>query len=367
MTRDSDFKQVVRARMAETGEGYTAHAPALRAGGVRRRAGRAGAAGRPAVHRRPHRAGAGEAQGARGRAARGGRRFEPGREYAEKEVNEVLLGVHEDFAYLRRELVNYHYLERRGRALPHRRPGARAVRDRAAGDPGVGGALAGGLPRRSLTRAGWGHERRDRSRGGPVRPRVRGVRGGRRLVGAPAPVRAVRPRRLLRLEPGAARDRPLRGDRPSGHAELRARRGLVLGLRAVRRPRPVRGSPTRRATPRTSRPPVLPAGCPTTGGSTSTEPPVRARRACHAQRMRRTPRIRRARQQAVPHATAGRRPPRQQPRHPRAHPRRLREGARRGRRGARVRRPADRRRPPRLRARPQPEAHRGERRASSRR
>jgi len=26
--------------------------------------------------------------------------------------HEVLLGVHEDFAYLRRELVNYHYLER---------------------------------------------------------------------------------------------------------------------------------------------------------------------------------------------------------------------------------------------------------------
>ena len=39
-------------------------------------------------------------------------RFEPGRDYAEKEVNEILLGVHEDFAYLRRELVNYHYLER---------------------------------------------------------------------------------------------------------------------------------------------------------------------------------------------------------------------------------------------------------------
>ena len=38
--------------------------------------------------------------------------IEPGREYAEPEVNEVLLGVHEDFAYLRRELVNYRYLER---------------------------------------------------------------------------------------------------------------------------------------------------------------------------------------------------------------------------------------------------------------
>jgi len=39
-------------------------------------------------------------------------RFEPGRVYAEPEVNEILLGVHKDFAYLRRELVNYRYLER---------------------------------------------------------------------------------------------------------------------------------------------------------------------------------------------------------------------------------------------------------------
>ena len=39
-------------------------------------------------------------------------RFEPGRDYSEPEVNEVLFGVHEDFAYLRRELVNYHYLQR---------------------------------------------------------------------------------------------------------------------------------------------------------------------------------------------------------------------------------------------------------------
>ena len=39
-------------------------------------------------------------------------RFEPGLVYVEPEVNQVLLGVHEDFAYLRRELVNYHYLER---------------------------------------------------------------------------------------------------------------------------------------------------------------------------------------------------------------------------------------------------------------
>lgn len=118
MTRDSDFKKVVRARMAETGEGY--------------------AAARAAVEetRSPHREAydAARAEQERlvarlftdGRIARVPakrkvraavllevvRRFEPGRVYSEREVNDVLLGVHEDFAYLRRELVNYRYLER---------------------------------------------------------------------------------------------------------------------------------------------------------------------------------------------------------------------------------------------------------------
>ena len=118
MTRDSDFKKVVRARMADTGEGY--------------------AAARAAVEetRSPHREAydAARAEQERlvarlftdGRIARVPakrkvraavllevvRRFEPGRVYSEREVNDVLLGVHEDFAYLRRELVNYRYLER---------------------------------------------------------------------------------------------------------------------------------------------------------------------------------------------------------------------------------------------------------------
>jgi biotin operon repressor len=39
-------------------------------------------------------------------------RFDPGRTYAEREVNDILSGVHEDFATLRRELVDYGYLER---------------------------------------------------------------------------------------------------------------------------------------------------------------------------------------------------------------------------------------------------------------
>ncbi|MCF6378348.1 DUF2087 domain-containing protein [Nocardioides KLBMP 9356] len=116
MTRDSDFKQVVRARMTETGETYTAARAALERSAreeaydvaraeQRRLVGRLFTDGR--IERVPAK-----------RKVRAAvllevlRRFEPGREYSEKEVNEVLLGVHEDFAYLRRELVNYHYLER---------------------------------------------------------------------------------------------------------------------------------------------------------------------------------------------------------------------------------------------------------------
>ena len=112
MTRNSDFKQVVRARMAETGEGY--------------------AASRAALEREAYDAARTEQERLVARLFTDGRiervparrkvraavllevvsRFEPGRDYAEREVNEVLLGVHEDFAYLRRELVNYHYLQR---------------------------------------------------------------------------------------------------------------------------------------------------------------------------------------------------------------------------------------------------------------
>ena len=112
MTRDSDFKQVVRARMAETGEGY--------------------AATRAALEREAYDAARAEQERLVGRLFTDGRiervpakrkvraavllevlsRFEPGREYSEKEVNAILLRVHEDFAYLRRELVNYRHLER---------------------------------------------------------------------------------------------------------------------------------------------------------------------------------------------------------------------------------------------------------------
>ena len=127
MTRDRDFKEVVRARMAQTGETYTAARAALEQQAP------------PRVPTPPRQAGQAVYDAARreqerlvGRLFDDGRlaqvpakrktragallevltRFEPGRVYTEPEVNEVLLGVHPDFAYLRRELVNYHYLER---------------------------------------------------------------------------------------------------------------------------------------------------------------------------------------------------------------------------------------------------------------
>lgn len=115
MTRDSDFKRVVRARMAETGESYTTaravvfEKDAAAYDAARSEQGRLVARlftdGRLAQipAKRKTRAGA---------LLEVLARFEPGRDYSEPEVNEVLLGVHEDFAYLRRELVNYRYLER---------------------------------------------------------------------------------------------------------------------------------------------------------------------------------------------------------------------------------------------------------------
>lgn len=38
--------------------------------------------------------------------------FEAGRSYSESEVNEILAAVYEDFATIRRALVDYHFLER---------------------------------------------------------------------------------------------------------------------------------------------------------------------------------------------------------------------------------------------------------------
>ncbi|MGN6575173.1 MAG: DUF2087 domain-containing protein [Nocardioides sp.] len=122
MTQDRDFKRVVRARMARTGETYTAARAAVeqRAPEVGEPQDSAFDAARREQERlvaRLFKDGRLEQIPARRKNRAGAllevlTRFEPGRAYSEPEVNEVLLGVHPDFAYLRRELVNYHYLER---------------------------------------------------------------------------------------------------------------------------------------------------------------------------------------------------------------------------------------------------------------
>ncbi len=118
MTRDSDFKKVVRARMAETGEGYAAARATLeQTRSPQREAYDAARAEQERLVARLFTDGRIARVPAK-RKVRAAvllevvRRFEPGRVYSEREVNDVLLGVHEDFAYLRRELVNYRYLER---------------------------------------------------------------------------------------------------------------------------------------------------------------------------------------------------------------------------------------------------------------
>ena len=122
MTRDSDFKQVVRARMAETGETYTVARAVIEQQAPPPAAAELAAydAARSEQERLVARLftdGRLERIPAK-RKTRAGvllevlSRFAPGRDYSEPEVNDVLLEVHEDFAYLRRELVNYRYLER---------------------------------------------------------------------------------------------------------------------------------------------------------------------------------------------------------------------------------------------------------------
>jgi hypothetical protein len=68
------------------------------------------------------------------------RRFESGRTYAEHEVNDLLRASHDDVASLRRELVDYRYLERADGRYWVTRPGSGAGRER---DPG-GASQRGG-------------------------------------------------------------------------------------------------------------------------------------------------------------------------------------------------------------------------------
>ncbi|WP_040162209.1 DUF2087 domain-containing protein [Nigerium massiliense] len=111
MTADSDFKKLVRARMAETGETYTSARAAMIADREQAERFRAktlrsffrdGRLASIPVKRRARVIVLLELLGA----------FEPGTDYPEKQVNEILSRVHEDVAYLRRELVDYGFLRR---------------------------------------------------------------------------------------------------------------------------------------------------------------------------------------------------------------------------------------------------------------
>lgn len=122
MTRDADFKRRVRARMKHTGENYTT----ARAGLLARMPPpmpdpSALAPDDQAFFKKTVRA---FFDGPRVKSIPMKRKqrvvvllmavhgFAPGRRYSEVEVNDVLKVVHDDWAFLRRELVNYGYLAR---------------------------------------------------------------------------------------------------------------------------------------------------------------------------------------------------------------------------------------------------------------
>lgn len=127
MTRSSDFKKLVRARMERTDENFTAARAALLAQSATRPERITVRAPDPATARAHHeklirpflRDGALESIPAKRRARVAVllellARFAPGETYSEQEVGDILRPVHEDVAYLRRELVDYGYLERDG-------------------------------------------------------------------------------------------------------------------------------------------------------------------------------------------------------------------------------------------------------------
>lgn len=156
MTKDADLKRVVRERMAATGEPYTSARAAVLAtpptttGPTEQTT--------PAVPPDPFydktirvffRDGRLVSIPAR-RKARAvvlvelATRFEVGRDYDELQVNAVLGAAHEDFAYLRRELVDYHYLDR-----------ADGVYRRTTVAPPRSGTLLQELPVSEHARLGW--------------------------------------------------------------------------------------------------------------------------------------------------------------------------------------------------------------------
>jgi hypothetical protein len=85
-------------------------------------------------------------------------RFEPGRDYPEREVNDLLRPAHDDVATLRRELVDYGYLVRdRGiyrvaERVPER--GTTVDQETGSDEPGWFAELLAGATERALLRSG---------------------------------------------------------------------------------------------------------------------------------------------------------------------------------------------------------------------
>lgn len=115
MTLNQDFKTLIRTKMAQTGQNYTA----ARAELIQERAEQFAQA--ESLHRtvvsRFYKNGALTSFPAK-RTSRAHvllylvNFFEPGMQYTEKEINTILQGCWDDYAYLRRELVEYGYLVR---------------------------------------------------------------------------------------------------------------------------------------------------------------------------------------------------------------------------------------------------------------
>ena len=111
MTRDVDFKRLVRQRMAESGGNYSSTRAAMLAE----------RAADEAFYDKTVRIFFRDSRLVTIPAKRRARvvvllellqLFEEGRRYSEREVGELLGRIHEDVAYLRRELVDYRYLKR---------------------------------------------------------------------------------------------------------------------------------------------------------------------------------------------------------------------------------------------------------------
>lgn len=111
MTRDADFKRLVRQRMAADGTNYTATRALL----LREKA------ADEAFYDKTVRTFFRDARLVSIPAKRRARvvillellrLFEEGRRYSEREVGDIIAPVHEDVALLRRELVDYRYLSR---------------------------------------------------------------------------------------------------------------------------------------------------------------------------------------------------------------------------------------------------------------